>query len=357
MRFHVRVGILPHEREHRAAAGDRPASCVTRDDADGVLDYRALYEIAADAWSRRSRSTTSRTSPTRSRSARWRWTDVTRARVAMRKPHVLVGGPLALCRSRSWSATRELSMRVRRARLQPGDRAAHLAQARAALTLAAGTRLVASSSRRRDGAARRHGAGARISTRWSRSRRRSSRRRCSTPLAAHRARARPRARGALGAAHDRPRHRAVRRSRARCTRALVASASGTRATATSGSASSPSSRHCSAARRLMTVARSLVAMPDVGAGVREAARAHRARHRAARRMGRASCGSPPDEARAWHDAGPLHDALRDAPETTLRELAGDVTGLHRRDAARPRRRRAACGATARRATELLDAIR
>lgn len=32
------------------------------------------------------------------------------------------------------------------------------------------------------------------------------------------------------------------------------------------------------------------------------------------------------EATAWHDAGRLHDALRDASETTLRELAGDVAG-------------------------------
>lgn len=31
----------------------------------------------------------------------------------------------------------------------------------------------------------------------------------------------------------------------------------------------------------------------------------------------------PEEARAWHDAGRLHDALRDAPEAELRRLAGD----------------------------------
>ena len=31
---------------------------------------------------------------------------------------------------------------------------------------------------------------------------------------------------------------------------------------------------------------------------------------------------PPDEARAWHDAGILHDALRDAPEAELRALGG-----------------------------------
>lgn len=35
---------------------------------------------------------------------------------------------------------------------------------------------------------------------------------------------------------------------------------------------------------------------------------------------------PRDEARAWHDAGQLHDALRDAPEEQLRALAGDPSG-------------------------------
>ena len=34
---------------------------------------------------------------------------------------------------------------------------------------------------------------------------------------------------------------------------------------------------------------------------------------------------PTDEAAAWHDAGRLHDALRDAPETQLREITHDLT--------------------------------
>lgn len=34
---------------------------------------------------------------------------------------------------------------------------------------------------------------------------------------------------------------------------------------------------------------------------------------------------PTDEAAAWHDAGRLHDALRDAPESELRALAGEMT--------------------------------
>jgi HD superfamily phosphohydrolase YqeK len=35
---------------------------------------------------------------------------------------------------------------------------------------------------------------------------------------------------------------------------------------------------------------------------------------------------PPDDAAAWHDAGRLHDALRDAPDEQLRALAGDPPG-------------------------------
>lgn len=62
------------------------------------------------------------------------------------------------------------------------------------------------------------------------------------------------------------------------------------------------------------------------------------------------------EALAWHEAGRLHDSLRDAPETTLRKLAGDVPGytlemLHGPAAAAQLR---GDGETR---TDLLDAIR
>lgn len=40
----------------------------------------------------------------------------------------------------------------------------------------------------------------------------------------------------------------------------------------------------------------------------------------------ATLGLGKEEAAAWHDAGRLHDALRDAPESALRDLAGDVPG-------------------------------
>jgi HD superfamily phosphohydrolase YqeK len=33
------------------------------------------------------------------------------------------------------------------------------------------------------------------------------------------------------------------------------------------------------------------------------------------------------EAQEWHDAGCMHDALRDAPENTLRSLAGEMPGF------------------------------
>ena len=67
-------------------------------------------------------------------------------------------------------------------------------------------------------------------------------------------------------------------------------------------------------------------------------------------------GLPSEGARAWHDAGVYHDALRDASDDELRALAGDVPGyttdmLHGPAAAS---RMEAEGETRR---ELLDAVR
>jgi 2-amino-4-hydroxy-6-hydroxymethyldihydropteridine diphosphokinase len=65
---------------------------------------------------------------------------------------------------------------------------------------------------------------------------------------------------------------------------------------------------------------------------------------------------PAEEALAWHDAGRLHDALRDAPEHVLRGLAGDspdyATEMLHGPAAAERMRR-----DGERRTELLDAVR
>jgi dihydroneopterin aldolase len=101
MRFHVLVGILPHEQLHpqpievdvtvwRAARSDDDAA----GDGDDVVDYRDLYDVVA-----------ARVTGTPLRFledvARTLVGDllarplVRRARVAVRKPHVPLPGPLA----------------------------------------------------------------------------------------------------------------------------------------------------------------------------------------------------------------------------------------------------------------------
>lgn len=57
--------------------------------------------------------------------------------------------------------------------------------------------------------------------------------------------------------------------------------------------------------------------------VGEKRRAHIARVTALLDAWAAAMGLPAEERREWHDAGRLHDALRDADEATLRSLAGD----------------------------------
>lgn len=59
------------------------------------------------------------------------------------------------------------------------------------------------------------------------------------------------------------------------------------------------------------------------ARVNEKRRAHIARVTALLDRWASELHIPPDEARAWHDAGVLHDALRDAPESELRALVQD----------------------------------
>lgn len=61
------------------------------------------------------------------------------------------------------------------------------------------------------------------------------------------------------------------------------------------------------------------------ARVTEKRRAHIARVTALLDRWAAELHISPDEARAWHDAGVLHDALRDASETDLRALVQDTS--------------------------------
>jgi dihydroneopterin aldolase len=93
MRFHVRIGILPHEREH--AQSLEIDLSVTRDDTEtGVLDYRTLYAMARDRVALEPLDYLEDVAGALADRA-VALDGVTSARVAVRKPQVLVGGPLA----------------------------------------------------------------------------------------------------------------------------------------------------------------------------------------------------------------------------------------------------------------------
>ena len=94
MRFHARIGVLPHERElpqpvevdltvrlHPAVAGAE------------VLDYRELYGVAAAALGGSHVDYLEELAETIATGALAR-PRVASARVAVRKPHVALGGPL-----------------------------------------------------------------------------------------------------------------------------------------------------------------------------------------------------------------------------------------------------------------------
>ena len=93
MRFHARVGVLAHEREIPQPI-EIDLSVRRRDGSSALIDYRALYAIVRDAVA---------TEPIEYLEslanlivARVTALDgVAGARVAVRKPHVALGGPLA----------------------------------------------------------------------------------------------------------------------------------------------------------------------------------------------------------------------------------------------------------------------
>ena len=63
------------------------------------------------------------------------------------------------------------------------------------------------------------------------------------------------------------------------------------------------------------------------AQVSETRRSHIARVTALLDDWAVECGLAAAEAQAWHDVGRFHDALRDAPESELRALAGEIPGF------------------------------
>jgi dihydroneopterin aldolase len=93
MRFHVRVGILPHERVH-AQPLEIDLRVTRGDDADGVLDYRGLYAIAAERLAEGPLDYLEDIATSLVERA-MSLPGVVGARAAVRKPNVLVGGPLA----------------------------------------------------------------------------------------------------------------------------------------------------------------------------------------------------------------------------------------------------------------------
>lgn len=96
LRFHTRVGILPHERVHpqpveiditvwRTRQGDAGAA--------NVLDYRRLYELAASAVGAEPAYLEEIGDEIAAKAITL--PGVQRARVAVRKPHVTLPGPVA----------------------------------------------------------------------------------------------------------------------------------------------------------------------------------------------------------------------------------------------------------------------
>ena len=92
MRFHVRVGILPHERAH-AQPLEIDLSVTRSTQATDVLDYRTLYALAAERATRDPLEYLEEVG-TQIADGAMTLSGVTHVRVAVRKPHVLLDGPL-----------------------------------------------------------------------------------------------------------------------------------------------------------------------------------------------------------------------------------------------------------------------
>jgi dihydroneopterin aldolase len=93
MRFHVRVGVLPHERE-LAQPLEIDLTVRRTTDASAVLDYRALYEAVAGVVGAEPLEYLE--SIGAGIAARvMAMAGVAGVRVAVRKPHVALAGPLA----------------------------------------------------------------------------------------------------------------------------------------------------------------------------------------------------------------------------------------------------------------------
>ena len=94
MRFHARVGILPHERELPQPL-EVDVEAWRASDALDVLDYRALYAATADVVGGDAPLLYLEEIASRIADGALALGGVARVRVAVRKPHVALAGPLA----------------------------------------------------------------------------------------------------------------------------------------------------------------------------------------------------------------------------------------------------------------------
>lgn len=93
MRFHPRVGILPHEREFAQPLEVDLTVWTTPRDGGGVVDYRVLYDLVARRVEAGPLDYIERVAADIVEAAR-RVDGVVGARAAVRKPHVALPGPL-----------------------------------------------------------------------------------------------------------------------------------------------------------------------------------------------------------------------------------------------------------------------
>jgi dihydroneopterin aldolase len=99
MRFHALVGILPHER-----TSPQPIEIdliVTVSDGESVVDYRRLYDATASVVTAGHIDFLEEIVERVANAAFEASDRVTRTRVAIRKPHVALGGPLAYAEVRT----------------------------------------------------------------------------------------------------------------------------------------------------------------------------------------------------------------------------------------------------------------
>lgn len=95
MRFHARVGILPHElTTAQPIEVDLTVHVRPGDEQASVVDYRALYAIAASVVNAGHIDFLEQIAASIADGALAHSPRVISARVAVRKPHVALGGPL-----------------------------------------------------------------------------------------------------------------------------------------------------------------------------------------------------------------------------------------------------------------------